>query len=121
MTINLKELQADREAGTKGPWEVGYAESVWAPAPSFDSNGPFCQLATVRQTAFGDGVLLVLSPEREANLRRIARLPDVEAALIEAVGVMAILTEIVGDQLDGDFPEPLECARTLLAKLGAEA
>lgn len=79
--VNLTELLADREAGTGGEWwqnggdVVSYNPDHWPSPVEVIAN---CQTATAA--------------------RRIARLPDLEAAYIEAVEVVrALLHGVHGD------------------------
>lgn len=72
--INLTELLADREAGTGGDWEIGKCPCDHRSCSYYGtSNGSFDQ---------GNGYTL-------EDARRIARLPALEAAYIEAVGLLA--------------------------------
>lgn len=114
--IDMEHLKADRAAGTEGPWlcdDYGV---------DFDG------------ARFGE-VAYVLSKDADAfdatsaNARRIARLPDLEAAFIEAVevlgGVMGHVDTPIGRRrlvINSDQPEWLEDARAFLAKhTGASA
>lgn len=97
MTINLKQLLADREAGMDGPWtiesyecradpnDVKFAKSEGRKLEVGDvlwsvpiSTGP-----VVADHNHWAGTHLALNEE---DTRRIARLPDLEAAFLEAVG-----------------------------------
>lgn len=71
--INLDELRADREAGTDGPWHCDDGCDVR------DRNDVMA------------GIVVTDTPEIDA--RRIARLPDLEAAFLEAVEVIKRLAE----------------------------
>lgn len=77
--INLDELRADREAGTGGPWEV--------------FNDPECARPGIE--AIGETIVVYGCDDDgegvhgdHANARRIARLPDLEAAYLEAVDLL---------------------------------
>lgn len=77
MIINIKELKRDREAGTDGPWiynQCGeFGETIDCPKG----------YAVVSARWMGGSQTdLDISP---TDARRIARLPDLEAAYIEAV------------------------------------
>jgi len=132
MTITLAELQADMEAGTKGPWgpgverkyRVGIDASNWA---------DLAKVVVAMDSGLGERMP---SLEGEANLRRIARLPDTEAALIEAVGKLKRVLSVLGDAFEDEecdaetqlggyiFGDVMQDAyydaRALLAKLGAD-
>lgn len=130
MTITLAELQADREAGTRGPWKADGPDPFGDYNVIFSDNENDCR-----------AILAVVSNLRcpgmvAANARRAARLPELEAALIEAVGVlkeardtMRWLEENEPDALGWHPPFPSELSeakrlgdklQTLLAKLGAD-
>lgn len=78
--IDIEQIKADREAGTKGPWSV-------------ESDGHY---PVIRKNFREDHHMDVCGPvhgymysrdedgEQRANARRIARVPDMEDALIEA-------------------------------------
>ena len=75
--IDIAALVADREAGTQGPWFPGGVAGGGRPTMVYsdDATG----------SAIADAVLQFVSrlqSECEANARRIARVPDMEAALI---------------------------------------
>lgn len=74
MTINLKQLIADREAGTEGPWDIPYMPGmIYAP------DGPLADCFSNEQDA-----------------RRIARLPDLEEAFLEAVQLLEQYAQWIG-------------------------
>jgi hypothetical protein len=104
MMINLKQLKADREAGTDGPWR--YRPN------STDDWGTVCgpeQVDTIGTHICQARDPLVYRSEQlaehraagtdpwEVNARRIARLPDLEAAYIEAVAKLDKAVEALGD------------------------
>jgi hypothetical protein len=99
MTINIEELKRDREAGTDGPWRTtgvmfpgGYKGDVFkATAKRIPDchhvarcfaekpeKSPACSLGAI-------AIEREVAPIIEANARRIARVPDLEAAFLEAV------------------------------------
>ena len=94
----IDDIKRDREAGTPGPWRIidrdsmgerctHYYQEVW--------NDETDILVTTEVTrAHNDG--------GTANMRRIARVPDVEAALIEAVEALRIARAEIVD-LERDF------------------
>lgn len=102
MTINLAELLADREAGTDGPWYVNepnkeeerYVGEMIIGAGIRTVREPTLHDNRFREVRYSehvvDGCGCCGSPwgndeHAEADARRIARLPDLEAAYIEAV------------------------------------
>lgn len=87
--VNLTELLADREAGTGGEWEVGGGGTHYFNARVKDGHR-VAQMAIAKMSQH--------AAEGQANARRIARLPDLEAAYIEAVEVVrALLHGVHGD------------------------
>ena len=80
----IDDIKRDHEAGTKGPWEFG--GSSCRVLAKF-SNGSFWEIASAAPVCFAsdkDGALITAGGDREANARRIARVPDIEAALLAA-------------------------------------
>ena len=77
--INLDQFMADREAGTDGPWgrDAGHNPVI---------------LRGVSFLAFAN----YETEEGEANARRIARLPDLEAAFLEAMAIISAMDEFKG-------------------------
>lgn len=80
--INIKELIADREAGTGGNWKSVPAAGEFRIVYNVLGNW----LATVWDEYVDDD-------DPSVDARRIARLPDLEAAYIEAVGVIRLIAE----------------------------
>lgn len=111
--INMDELLADRAAGTDGPWQTtgvmfpgghrgdvfkGTAKRIpdchhiarcFAEKPE---KSPACTLGAM-------AIEMQVSPIIEANARRIARLPDLEAAYIEAVGLLKQIADAKWDTM----------------------
>lgn len=91
--INLTELLADREAGTSGEWRV---DPQW-PADIQDAEG--YEIGSIFESRNVGEEWLIAGPVRAdegealANARRIARLPDLEAAYIEAVELLRDMIE----------------------------
>lgn len=80
MKIILEKLIEDREAGTLGPWVWNDEEGYYTLSPGiFISDSP-------DGTPWGDNI-------DRANARRIARLPDLEEAYIEAIGLLKRIDE----------------------------
>lgn len=96
--INLDELIADREAGTDGPWRF---DGDWHRLPTILS-GPCNEICTVKKRGFpgrSDH-----TKAESANARRIARLPDLEAAYLEAVELLERWNEYA-ESCGDDSPE----------------
>ena len=92
MTINLKQLIADREAGTAGPWwsDCKYRadECGVAVIAARTDCGPLPGNPTRGMVAWASELLPENGDRCETNARRIARLPDLEAAFLEAVQLL---------------------------------
>lgn len=89
MTINIEELKRDREAGTPGEWVVHGRETKRSQIDvGCNLIGPTRRVAGIYQPF--DGRL-----SADANARRIARLPDLEAAFLEAVELLKNAMSIV--------------------------
>lgn len=93
MTL-IDKIKADMEAGTKGPWRFGrrYNSIVSDDNTGHDDSqsvGLYC------------GHLVCESVRKESNARRIARVPEMEAALLAAEdavnGLVALLSNIMDD------------------------
>jgi hypothetical protein len=81
MTLDLDQIRADREAGTPGEWAV-YGDEPWLLAIHTDDVTRICFMA------HSNG----LNDARDyANARRIARVPDLEAAYLASVARIAEL------------------------------
>ena len=120
MTL-IDKIKADREAGTAGPWEVRDCETY----------GDRCK--TFYQEVWNDGVDILVTTEvtrahndgGAANMRRIARVPDMEAALLAADALDdasdAIINnaENLGNYSDPQASLPLSCIKDLTAALAA--
>lgn len=80
--VDIEEMKADREAGTDGGW--------------------YTHPGSPRDVFVGDGELMATAypmnhrPDivAEANARRIARLPELEAAYIEAVKALELIATL---------------------------
>ena len=77
--IDMAALLADREAGTDDPWEV------------IDGNTHGSEIIAPAQPSVRRNVAKCGGPNRESNARRIARLPELEAAYIEAVDALLVV------------------------------
>lgn len=101
--INIKELIADREAGTDGPWwtDAKYdgRECGCSIIAARTDAGPLPGNPTRGAVAFATAILNTEARRCESNARRIARLPDLEAAYIEAVGHIRALVDWVGQDM----------------------
>lgn len=84
----LDQIKADREAGTPGPWAWEGGEMVCADGKVIDH-------------VSYEGMWFARYDEAEdaANARRIARVPDMEAALL-AAGELADAAGVMMDQCD---------------------
>lgn len=96
--INIKELIADRSAGTDGPWWTDakydgreYGCSIIA---ARTDAGPLPGNPTRGAVAFATAILNTEARRCESNARRIARLPDLEAAYIEAVECIRAIANV---------------------------
>lgn len=97
--INLTELIADREAGTGGPWWTDGKYSVdecgVAIIAARTDCGPMPGNPTRGMAAWASEILPENADRCEANARRIARLPDLEAAYIEAVRALREMKDLL--------------------------
>lgn len=89
--INLDELRADREAGTDGPWR--YHHDKYEGDAILASNKPIRWV--VRRYEDPDTGYDVVDIPNEADARRIARLPDLEAAYLEAVEALRVANDAI--------------------------
>jgi hypothetical protein len=113
--IKMSDLLADREKGSPGPWDFG-KERRWLFRDNLKHDGHFSSstIMKVDDDAFRPS---------EQDASRIARLPDLEAAYIEAVEALKFLQN-VESFLDGE-PSSVEellvivqsTARTTLEKI----
>lgn len=102
MAINMQELLEDREKGTVGPWRAGCFVVE-------GGNG-----WTVADVVSLDGF----------DQRRIARLPDLEEAYIEAVDTLKKIAEEASVSVDENYPgswrgvavERIDLARNFLER-----
>lgn len=85
--INIKELIADREAGTDGPWRVRAGHRHDPEECDLSICGDIFVLADINGPNYS---------HQEPNARRIARLPDLEAAYIEAISIIRQVASGVG-------------------------
>lgn len=93
--IDLDQLKADREAGTPGEWR---------------SERDTCHFDTLSDIYAGKALIAQTGATpvqaQEADARRIARLPDLEAAYIEAVAKLDQAVEaLVYYAKDHDVPD----------------
>lgn len=96
MTINLTQLIADREAGTDGPW-------------SYNSSGEFGETVddpkgysvVSAKWLGGSQVDLDINP---TDARRIARVPELEAAFLYAVETMGRIAAEAYVSIDEGYP-----------------
>lgn len=89
--LDLEQIKADREAGTQGDWHVvedWHGEDV----QGYNINNPCVEIVGCEGLLGCKGI----------DARRIARVPDLEAALVEAVELLQLLQEHVSDLSHGD-------------------
>lgn len=79
MTINIEELKRDRKAGTDGPWRVRADHRHDPEECNLHICGDIFVLADINGPNYS---------HQEPNARRIARLPDLEAAFLDAVSFL---------------------------------
>lgn len=84
MTINIEELKRDREAGTDGPWEVSPYHCVRVQGSDAEVGYP-PQAGAIASLYDGE---YIENKNNVVDARRIARLPDLEAAFLEAVELL---------------------------------
>ena len=108
--IDIAALVADREAGTKGPW-IAQEESGQKTAHGIASNiGVWSQqrwddayeanpddMGEAEDAAWILGIWGEIGDEDRANARRIARVPDMEAALIAQDAELKRLREALAE------------------------
>ena len=94
---------ADREAGTPGPWKVD--GPVWNQIVWTDNENRLCFMA--HSNGLNDG-------RDEANARRIARVPDMEATIIAQSAELEQLRNVLaaGRRAIGDHFAPHDCYAT---------
>lgn len=80
MAIDIEQLRADMEAGTPGSWAVKYDAGETHIIAAGDSI--MCDMIHYRWV-----------PEKMADWRRIARLPDLEAAFLAAQDMATVMEE----------------------------
>lgn len=91
--IDIAALVADREAGTQGPWVVHEEPEEQIDICAADRPvGRFVPIMS-RGMGYNDNV----DDESRANARRIARVPDMEAALIAQDAELKRLRQKVQD------------------------
>lgn len=99
--IDIAALVADREAGTKGPWNLD--GPVWNQIIWTDAENRICFMA------HSDG----LNDARDlANARRIARVPDLETALIEQAETIKRLTHLLEQSREWNWISFYEACET---------
>lgn len=104
MTINLKQLIEDREAGTPGNWTDDCREHDEPYQPIKIKGGRH----TVCSVWMDDAPVHDFNAMQRANARRIARLPDLEEAFLEAVEILKIYSDISSGPIIRDFLEKLK-------------
>ncbi len=107
--MNIADIIADREAGTPGPWAHG--KNI------IFQNGETGPLRWIFETQWDDA-------QGKADIRRVLRLPDMEAALIALTAEIerlrgVIETVVMGFDVKTDMHWVINAAREAL-KGGAE-
>jgi hypothetical protein len=80
--IDPDELRADMEAGTPGPW----VRDCWDILGLGAGTGAVCEVMRPND----DDASFWMPGEEEANARRIARLPELEQAYLDAIARAAL-------------------------------
>lgn len=95
--IDRGEIEADRAAGTPGPWDVS---AVRLGRAIVNKSGHTVAAAHLHGPGIGH------NGRRDANARRIARVPDLEAAYLAALDEIERLREVQDARL-GEMEEAL--------------
>ena len=101
----IDDIKRDREAGTQGPWEWDKPE-YW---PDWDEREGY-----LGGVYHGDGSVILFGdnttyypcegkPPSEHDARRIARVPDMEAALLAADALADLVSELLETVPDTDW------------------
>lgn len=108
MKVDLEQIKADREAGTNGPWRIVRYDAgddrVPCNTPMIDGPEEY-DAAVVHWDGFKQSYWSSAHGDEraiDANARRIARVPDMEDALIEAVELLRLVQDDVSDTSHGD-------------------
>jgi hypothetical protein len=88
----IDDIRRDRGAGTPGPWQLDGIAITYL-LPPYGSPVDVCLMGEPAQSP---GDILAMMQKWEMNARRIARVPDMEAALIAA--------QVLVDALDANAP-----------------
>lgn len=119
MMIDIEQLKADREAGTDGPWwtdaEYSHKEAGCAIIAARTDAGPLPGNPTRGMVAWSSELLEERASICETNARRIARLPELEAAYTEVVAKLDMAVEALGD-----IENPISYLEREAEKAGAE-
>jgi len=86
MTINIEDIKRDREAGTGGPWRVRENARHSQDVCDVSICGDIFVLADITGPQYVHQI---------PNARRIARVPDLEAAFLDAVETLERCAKIV--------------------------
>lgn len=128
--IDLDELRADIENGTKGPWVNHVGHSDWGlecehviareGVDQYAWDESVCQVPSVTPYCIGASKKdKDRASSQFANAKRIARLPELELAYFEAVEALRVIAEVDDDGFNGDGHERCaEWAYVALKKLG---
>jgi len=121
--INIDAIKADREAGTPGPWEQD-GRPIEGRRKKDGRIVTVCMM--IDFDAYGNDVIDLVSSEDNANARRIARVPELENAVIALTVRVAALEAALHDVIatdhhnhyDGPPARYVQIARAALAKPG---
>lgn len=92
----IEQIKADREAGTNGPWDEDLIKTAWRGGQqSLINASP--SLAPYVALAISDGIV-------DVDARRIARVPDMETALI-AADELANVYALYESRANADSPD----------------
>lgn len=110
--MNIEDIKADREAGTPGPWLVEREGGTWL--RTSDHKDAYIAMSCIRD-----------DPSEKAhdviNARRIARLPELEVAVIAAEKLADAAQAIADDYDVGHWSEYKESALVVALSAYREA
>lgn len=99
--MKIEDIKRDREAGTPGAWDAeGLAEH------SLPNERPW--VGIIEESRYAALSCGETQQEAVANARRIARVPELEAALLEAVDLLSEVAEGMNMATHDDVLEFLE-------------
>ena len=114
---DIEQMERDREAGTEGPWWLGSDPSHYGTVS--DVYGGFQGGASLPPLAISVGGDAGLQ-ELEANARRIARVPDLEAEVLRLRGALESIANTPSEMTWGE-DEEVRKAMTKMEAIAARA